>query len=170
MKKTLIIMLMLIVALMTAPSCISQAKVFKEVASMPDVTSVYIGPAMLRLAGGAASVGGYGEYSQYISDLKSIEVISCEKASSIEKVSAACDRMLAQMHYEILLEANEEDEHAIIYGGIPDGENPDILDDIVIVSREKGEFSLVYIRGKINVGEMVKEISPEPGTGDETDK
>lgn len=167
MKKTIIIMLMSVVAFMTAPSCISQAKVFKEIASMPDVTSVYIGPALLRLGGAAAS--SVGDYSKYISGIKSIEIISCENPSAIKAVSDACDRKLAEMNYDILLEANEPDEQTTIYGGVGDAANPEILDDIVIVCREKSEFSLIYIRGKINVGEMVKENMSDDAGDDDSD-
>lgn len=157
MKKTLIIILMSVVALLTAPSCISQGKVFKEAASLPGVTSVYIGTAMMRLAGGAASVSEYGEYAKYISDIKSIEVLSCEDASQIKAVSDICNRILAEMHYEVLLEADEGNEHTVIYGGVADTENPDIIDDMVIVSQEASEYDVVFIRGKINVAQMMQD-------------
>lgn len=167
MKKTLSILVLAIAALLTAPSCISQAKVFKDAASLPDVTSVYIGPALLKMAGSASTMGGYGDYSQYVSGVKNLEILTCESPRAIDRLATVCDSIISTLHYEVMLDANEDNEHTVIYAGVPDQENPSVIEGLLIVNREKNEYNLVFIRGKIDIGKMASDFSKNKDADDD---
>lgn len=159
MKRTLILVLISVVMCMIPAGCVGQAKVFESVAKLPDVTSVYIGKAAMRMAGGAAMVSSElsGASADAIKKINSLEIITCENKKSIPAAEAKVAEIIAKLKLEVLVETNEGDEKAIIYGGVPVEGDSDYVQNILIYNSTPSELNLVYIDGRINLTEFVKD-------------
>ncbi len=132
----------------------AQKHVFQKVADMPEVESVFVGSAILKMADGVSKVTGYNKYTRSVKNIESIEVISCESPNAIPNVVAECRRIIDSMGLEVILEANESDEQSMIYGG-PIVEGQATMSSLIVTNIERNEFSLVYIRGDINISDVV---------------
>lgn len=104
MKKN--IMLVLLAILVPAMPLAAQEKMFAEVAKMPDVESVFVGGAILKLAKGAQTITD-NKYARSVKNIDAIEVISCESEEAVDAVAEACQKIIDSMNLEVILEANE---------------------------------------------------------------
>lgn len=157
MRRIFIISVVSVFFLLFPVSCIGQAKVFESLAKMPDVTSVYIGKAAMRLGAGASFMSGEFAGANAIKKINSLEVISCEKKSAIPEVKKKADAIIAQFKMDVLVETNENNERVLIYGGTPEDGNEDYIDNLLIYEVSDNELNIVYIDGKINVKEFMNE-------------
>lgn len=157
MRRNIIIALILGIMAILPTSCIGQAKVFKEVAALPNVTSVYIGKAAMRLGMAAAMMDGEIAAMKAIKDINSLEVINCDHAATIPEATRLADKAIQRLNLELLVDTQEDREHTAIYGGVADDDHPDIIHNLLIYNTEPGELNLVFIKGKINVAELMKE-------------
>ncbi len=156
MKKILTTITLSLLCIFMAPSCISQGKIFKDVSNLPGVTTVYIGPAMMKLAGTGMAMSDDKDYAKYVKDIKSIDVMTCEEASSVPQVRALCDSIVEARQFELLLESNDDGEHTSMYGRVPENEG-DFIEDLLIYNVSAKECNFVYIRGKVDVGAIMSE-------------
>lgn len=153
MKRFSLILITAIIVMLSACSCSAQAKIFKEAASIEGVTSVYISPFMLKMAGSMTDDLGNG-LDDAVKEIKGLEIISCEKASSIPRVKAICEPILAKMGLEVVTEVTEDDEKVTIYAKvIPETTDAEI---IVVETSEPGEYNLIYIKGRIDLTQIDK--------------
>ena len=159
MKRTLILVLISAVMCLLPSGCSAQAKVFESVAKLPDVTSVYIGKAAMRMAGGAAMVSSElsGASADAIKKINSHETITCENKKTNPAADDKAAEVISRLKLEVLVESSEGDEKAIIYGGVPAEDDPDYVKNILIYNVTPSEFNLVYIAGLINLAEFVKD-------------
>ena len=136
-------------------------RIFGEVANLPGVESVYIGPAALRLAMKSLPTEGklVDGLGGAIRELKSVEVIECDNRKSIDKIEKFARGLIDSLSLEVIVEATENDEKTRIYGIVPEGGKENTINALLIESREKDEYTLVYIRGVIDLTEI--------GMGDE---
>lgn len=137
-------------------SCAGQAKVFKSVASMPDVTSVYIGPAAMRFAQMSSVLDHDKVAADAVKSIKSLEVIECDEQDRIPAVAAKAQAIIDELKLEVILETKDDGEACVIYGLVSQKE-PEYLESLLIVSRDEDEYSLVYINGKINIDELMED-------------
>ena len=168
MKKN--IMLVLLAILVPAMPLAAQEKMFAEVAKMPDVESVFVGGAILKLAKGAQTITD-NKYARSVKNIDAIEVISCESEEAVDAVAEACQKIIDSMNLEVILEANENREQrvlkgsgkviqkggverSIIYGG-PMEEGRPKMKNMIVVNQSPDEFQLVYIRGCIDISDVV---------------
>ncbi len=155
MKSIFKTAVLVIVLLIMPASCIGQAKMFKSVASMPDVTSVYIGPAAMRFAQVSSVLDNDKVAADAVKSIKSLEVISCDETKRIPAVAAQAQKIIDEMKLDVILETRDDGEVCVIYGHISE-DNPEYLESLLIVSREDDdEYNLVYINGKININELM---------------
>ena len=158
-RKLAILIVSLIMAIL--PATVSAAKmqrVFSEISNLPGVESTYIGPAALRLAGSyipfeAGMMGGVGNA---IKDLRSIEVVECTNRKSFNEIQKFAVDLVARLSLEVIVETTEKDETTRIFGVIPedDGQDSNTLDGLLIEIREKGEYTLVFVRGTIDLSKL----------------
>lgn len=155
MKKFSIVIITIALALVGAQSCIAQAKLFKSAAGIKGVTSIYISPTMLKL-GASFSDLGHG-LDEAVSDLKALEIITCEEENKLPHVKETCQQVISSLGGELLLEVNEDDEHVVIYGTVPEGET--YAEELVIeVSDEDdGEYTVIYLKGKIDMAQIAEQ-------------
>lgn len=154
MKKSLILILLSLFMMMAPAVSFAQERVFQEVAKMPGAESVFVGSTILKLAKSTGKVTGYSKYTRSVKNLESIEVISCEKKGSIAAIAAACQKILDSMNLDVILEANEDGEQTLIYGG-PIVEGQSTMKNLIVVNRESDEFNLVYVRGDIDISDVL---------------
>ena len=93
--KNLIKTAVIIIVLTIMPaSCIGQAKMFKSVASMTGVESVYIGPAAMRFAQAASVLDSDKVSADAIKSIKSLEVIDCDEPAYIPAVADEAQKII----------------------------------------------------------------------------
>lgn len=156
MKNCMKFIVLLIVLAIFPSSCAGQAKMFKSVASMPDVTSVYIGPAAMRFAQAASVFDNDKVDADAVKSIKSLEVIQCDEESRIPEVAAKVQSIIDEMKLEVLVHTKEDGEECVIYGLVAD-KDPEYLESLLIVSHDEDEYNLVYINGKININELMED-------------
>lgn len=159
--KNLIRTIVIVLALAVMPaSCVGQAKMFKSVASLPDVTSVYIGPAAMKFANAASVVEGDKMSAEAIKQIKSLEVIDCDNKASIPAAVEEARKIIDGMKLDVILESVDDDDITVIYGRTPEDDSQ-YIESILIESRSADSFSLVYINGKIDIDKLVAEGNKE---------
>lgn len=158
--KSIASIIVALLAIVFTAGCSAQ-KQFADIASNDDVTSVYIGKTMLKMAG---SVGG--DFSDdidikaMINDLNSIEILTCEKASVVKKIAPTIEKRIATLNADVLMEANEDNENVIIYG-TPDPQNENKISNLIIYTREPGELNVVVLNGSIDIAQVSAMIAKE---------
>ncbi len=154
--KTLRIFLIILAACLTFTSCRAQREL-QELSAIKDIQSVYVGKAMLSLAG--ASMGnslnapGF-DGSKLMKNLTSIEVVTTQNKKSAKEANTLIDKYLDTHKMEVLTEVSESNEHVLI-SGETDPESGNIK-KILIKVTEPSEFTCVLIKGNISP-EMLQE-------------
>ena len=149
MKNLLVKLTVATAALLVSATCHAQ-KIFNSLADNPNVESVFVGKAMMNMG---INMLGDDKDSQDIynavNEIESIEIISCEVPKEIAKIKSQAAKILAKLKLQTLLETKEDGETVVIYGHTP--ANGETISDMVIETTEKNEYSLIHIKGKINV-------------------
>lgn len=156
-KLAILIILLLMTILPASLSAAKMQRVFSEISNLPGVESTYIGPAALRLAGSYIpfEAGMMGTVGSAIKDLKSIEVVECTNRKSFKEIQKFADELVARLSLEVIVETTEKDE-TTLFGVMPedDGQDSNTLDGLLIEIREKGEYTLVFVRGTIDLSKL----------------
>ncbi len=139
---------------MASTSCLAQARAFKSLADMPDVNTVFIGEAAMRMA----NVSGLSKGKFSPDDkVKTVEIVTCESPASIQKAKAIADSMIEQMHLELLLETKDDGEITRIYC-LFDKDNKDKASVIMIQNiDDDDEMNIVYLTGKITLSNITND-------------
>lgn len=141
-----------------AISCSAQ-RTLSEVGSMKGVTSVFVGKAMLKLAGTSMAISGDQsaiDISKIIKDLSSIEIIKCEDNGAVKKVNKKCKEILSKYPFEVITEVNNDDQNVEISGVIDnDGETINML---LISVNGNDNASYILMKGKINIETLNKAL------------
>jgi len=156
MKRTSILILLSFLAVWTSLSAYAaDDRLFGEIAKESYVESVYIGKAGLRFAKSASIVGGsLGNLGADISKVESIEVIECDEPRYIPQVKKMVKKILDENKFEMIVESKDEDEISRIYAIIlEDPAGATSISRVIIESYEPDEYSVVYIKGCINLPE-----------------
>ena len=158
MKRFFATLAAAVLLMASATSCHAQ-KEFSDLAKIDGVTSIYIGKAMLKMAGGM--VGDYTnsddmDLSQAIKDLTSVEVLTTEHQSAVKKLAPMLDAKLKSMNAEQLMEVNEGKEQVVIYAQPYPGDST-LCSSLLIVTREPKEMNIVMLKGKIDPAKLSNE-------------
>lgn len=157
MKKFSLILIAALITLTMPQSCIAQSKIFKEAAKIDNVTSVYISPTLLKLGVRHQSALGHG-LDDAIQELSALEVITCdEDESKIPDVKNICKPIIKSMNCEVLLDVNDEGDKTTIYAKIIP--NTDIAELIIVEVDEPDEYTVIYIKGKVDIKKLAEEYN-----------
>ena len=130
-------------------SCAGQ-KIFTEVSAMKGVTSIYIGPTMLKLAGTSIDFGRNQEavdLKKLTKGLSSIEIVQCDNDLS-EEVEKVCQKILSRYPFEIVTEVSEGNQNVEISSVLnKDGITMDMM---LITVKENQELVYILLKGKID--------------------
>lgn len=108
---------------------------------------------MATLFGGMAK-----DEKAMMAKMKSIKILSLEATSEsqiMKSVVHDLDQVLEIGNFETAVEVRDKGERVQIYYRISGADNA----DMVIVTKQKGEFSLIWISGKMTKQEMMRSFS-----------
>lgn len=154
MKRLYNIILFIVLCTIMSTSCHAQ-KLFGDVASMPGVTSVYVGKALLRMAGGIGKFTGSvdADIAKAVVELNSIEIINCDDTKALKEAQLRSKGIIGNLNMELLAEINDDDNVNIYAKIIDDGHTADTI--ILEVDEGQGrEYSIIVLNGIINLDKM----------------
>ncbi len=137
-------------------SAYSQTRMFGEFANNKDITTVYISGAAMRMGLSMAgdSSSPLGQVTESIKNPQGMEVVSTENPQAAETVRKTAGEIIARLGMELLLNTTDEDENVNIYvGRMLDGS---VMRDILIETSEASEYTLVYIKGDVDIESLTK--------------
>lgn len=150
--KTLRTLLTLVISAITLTAC-AQKITFPSLEGQSDVSKIYVGKAMMRMAG--ASIGNVP--GDIVKKLDAIEIITSEKATGSKKIQDAFTAYLNDNPgMDILVQVEDNKDKVNIYS-VP-GDNPDTYSKIIIyiIDGDDGDTVLMVMNGKLNSGDLAE--------------
>lgn len=152
------------ISLLTTIGAEAKEKMFAEASTIPNVTSVYISPAMLRLAGSSKVViEQMGEMSSFTKDLNSVEILSSDDDLAVRQAVPVCRHIIEKNGLSELavIKENGDDDYAEVISIYADKDVADtdgdttVLNRVVILTSSADEFSLICLEGKLDLSAVV---------------
>lgn len=150
--KTLRTIATLIVSMLALTSC-AQKITFPSLEGQSDVTKIYVGKAMLKMAGGGIS--GANIPKDIAKKMDSIEVITSDESSGTKKIKSAFNTYTSENpNMEILVQVDDDKDKINIFA-VPD-KTPDTYSKVIIyvLDGEDGDTVLVVMNGKITADDL----------------
>ena len=149
MKKYILIVLAALI-----PLCLyGDERVFKQLAKLPGVNSVYMGSGLMNMVSNVP-ISGHGLYSDYVKSISQLETISADSnTKDFENVRRIAHQIIDRMGLELLLETHEDEESNYIFVG--KSVDKDYVNTLIIFNDEGDELSIVYVRGRIHLPTLV---------------
>lgn len=165
MKHTLLIKVALCAAiLLTSTGANAASKDFKKLAKIDGVEHVHIGKFLLNLAAKNGGSVDFGENMTFVAKsgdilkkIDSIDVYTSEEKKTIEQLSQHVRSILDGNGWEPLINATDEDGEKVKIYQNQHGKHT----TVIIFSEEDGEASLVVIDGKLDMAQMMEQMSKE---------
>ncbi len=161
MKKmiTLVATLVLFVAMTQAQTL---EKFFNKYGDDERFEYVSVGKGMMNLAG---ALGGIAkDDKELMSKMRSLKILSLEGesyAGLIKTVIDDIDQIVSRGNFESAVEVRDKGERVNIYYRVTGNDNADML----IITKEKSEMSIIWINGRMTKDEMMKTFSDKGGHG-----
>ncbi|MCC8175007.1 MAG: DUF4252 domain-containing protein [Bacteroidales bacterium] len=159
MKRIFSTLILACVAIMmvAAPK---NSKLMPEASSIPGVTTVYLGPAILAMAQESALDDLDDNIRDAIKELKSLEIITTEKKSAIPSLDAMAEKVIDQYTLDLLMEVNS-DENEQVYLYAPVSSTP--VDDscMLMITQTPEDYVIMAIRGRIDISAFMKDDQPQ---------
>ena len=159
--KRIITLFAIIITAAEALSAQRSTMLFSDQAGMPGVTSVYIGPEVLRSVGSSSVINSrIGGVAKLIDTVSSIEVISCDDKSTATLVALECNDILKQGDWTQLVNFSSGDnEGSAIFGrrSAPESAVSDTTsyNEVVVLVTDKGSVTAMHISGKLNIKDVL---------------
>ena len=165
MKYTLLIKVALCAAiLLTSTGANAASKDFKKLAKIDGVEHVHIGKFLLNLAakdGGRVDFGEnmsfVGKSGDILKKIDTIDVYTSEEKKTIEQLSQHVRSILDGNGWEPLINATDEDGEKVKIYQNQHGKHT----TVIIFAEEDGEASLVVIDGKLDMAQLMEQMSKE---------
>ena len=148
---TLVALLLIVVATQAQ----TLQSLFEKYSEDERFTSVTVGNGMMNLG---SVMGKHNSHNKEMSSkMKSIKILTLEdKSSALTKTfMQELDKVIEEGKFETAIEARDKGERVHIYYRISGKDNADML----IVSKDKSEISLIWISGKMSKEEMLNAFS-----------
>lgn len=131
----------------------AQTRIFGNLPENDNITTVYIGKAMLKLAGNVAKLDGVPRDA--IRNLTGVEVVTCSSKSAFSKIlQPRLKKAISDYSLEALVTTDEGKENCTLYGHeVADG----TLSRLLIVQKEGSECNIVVVYGKIDLAALMAE-------------
>jgi hypothetical protein len=117
---------------------------------------VSVGKGMMNLA---SSFGGIGKNDKEVmSKMRGIKILTLNAHSDsplMKTVERELNQIIEEGNFETAVEARDKGQRVHIYYRVSGKDNADML----IVTKEKGELSLIWMTGKISKEEMMHSFS-----------
>lgn len=154
MKTRLLLLLCTLLPLVAS----SQSRYLSTLPTGADVNRLFIGPAMMKVAGNIDTGDKIG--NQLMKEVKSIEIYNCENAKLVESAAQAFDKVLQESKAEELV-YNEDDSDVNKILLIPSADNPEAGTLIVYDLEKKSEVNIVVLNGKIDMAKLASMIGKQ---------
>lgn len=148
--KALRFMIIAIVAFSISLTAMSQNRVFNTYPDNNDISTVYISKAAMRL--GLLMAGNDSDMENIqkcIKNPEGMEIINATTPKAISIVKKDAAEKMKKLNLELLLNAQDEGDNVNIYTGKM--LNGNVMRDILIESDEPDEYTIVYIRGEVDI-------------------
>ena len=154
--KKLIILVAALFMIVAANQAQTLKSLFDKYADDERFEYVSVGKGMMNLA---SAFGGIAKNDkEMMAKMRGIKILTLE-ANSDSPLMKAVERDLNQViddgDFEIAVEARDKGERVHIYYRVSGKDNADML----IVTKEKGELSLIWLTGKMTKEEMMHSFS-----------
>lgn len=150
-------LLLLLCTLLPLVAC-SQSRYLSTLPTGADVNRLFIGPAMMKVAGNIDTGDKIG--NQLMKEVKSIEIYNCENAKLVESAAQAFDKVLQEsMAEELVYNEDDSDVNKILL--IPSADNPEAGALIVYNLEKKSEVNIVVLNGKIDMAKLASMIGKQ---------
>ncbi len=157
--KRIILSLLSMFMFMTSYAAVGE-RVFSNLASRDDVTSVYIGKAALRIASQSMFAGKMGMTESRMQlvgaaarNLESVEIISTEKKKAFPAIKETVCDVVKKLGLEVVVEAKEPGENTVVYVCMPE-DGTDNIDCLLIETHDNEDYSVVFVKGQISFSEL----------------
>lgn len=151
MKNSILRIILIAGVMLTSLTACSQVRVFKELADMPGVESVYIGRSVMMLAGENIVSNVSNQVDFDIRNVSSIEVITYDgtQSSTLSALLSRSQQILNGQNMEVVVDQRSDGEHNTIYVQPTDSTYMS-FSKIVVLNYDDSDFNLVLIEGKIS--------------------
>ncbi len=151
MKNSILRIILIAGIMLTSLTACSQVRVFKELADMPGVESVYIGRSVMMLAGENIVSNVSNQVDFDIRNVSSIEVITYDgtQSSTLSALLSRSQQILNGQNMEVVVDQRSDGEHNTIYVQPTDSTYMS-FSKMVVLNYDDSDFNLVLIEGKIS--------------------
>ena len=151
MKNSILRIILIAGVMLTSLTACSQVRVFKELADMPGVESVYIGRSVMMLAGENIVSNVSNQVDFDIRNVSSIEVITYDgtQSSTLSALLSRSQQILNGQNMEVVVDQRSDGEHNTIYVQPTDSTYMS-FSKMVVLNYDDSDFNLVLIEGKIS--------------------
>ena len=115
-----------------------------ELSEIKGVEYIYISESMLNSMGGKAPI----DMLSAISELRKVEILSCESSSSIQKVKSTVPKIVKG--FELVSKVKDEEESISFYG-IKSGKH---YSELLLIIEESDEIVIIKLKGKIDASAL----------------
>ena len=165
MKHTLLIKVALCATiLLTSTGANASNKYFKKLAKIDGVEHVHIGKFLLSLAAKNGESVNFGDNivigdksGNILKKIDAIDVYTSEEKKTIEQLSQHVRSILDRKGWESLINATDEDGEMVKIHQNQKGKHT----TVIIFAEEDGEASLVVIDGKLDMAQLMEQMSKE---------
>jgi len=164
MKHTLLKVALCTAILLTSTGADASNKDFKKLAKIDGMEHVHIGKFLLKLAaknGGSIDFGEnmsfVGKSGNILKKIDSIDVYTSEEKKTIEQLSQHVRSILDGNGWEPLINATDEDGEKVKIYLHQNGKHT----TVIIFAEENDEASLVVIDGKLDMAQLMEQMSKE---------
>ena len=165
MKHVLLIKMVLCAAIMfTSTSTNASGKDFKNLAKIDGVEHVHVGKFLLNLAAKNGESVNFGDNivigdksGNILKKINTIDIYTCEEKNSAEKLSLHVQSILDGNGWEPLINATDEDGEKVKIYQNQHGKRT----TVIIYAEEESEASLVVIDGKLDMAQLMEQMSKE---------
>lgn len=145
MIKRIVISLILLIA------CVCQGyaagRLFPDLKKQNGLTSVYVGKAMLKMAGNVNLGRGMVFGEELVNNLESVEILTAESPTAVNSLRVETERYVSKPpNLDTAFEKEEDGETVVIY--TLQGDDHQSYSGILIVVDEVGEMTVIHLKGK----------------------
>lgn len=150
--KLILLIITLISAITPIKGLASDARILKEMASLPGINYTYVGPAAMRFVDNIMTFSNISGLGIGLKKVKSLEVIECDNAESIAKLENFAKMLIKKNSLEVMTANETEDSQDTVYGIVSD--NAPQISNLLVETRAKNSYTLIYIVGTIHWATM----------------
>lgn len=154
--KKLITLIAVLFSIISVNQAQSLEKLFDRYSNDERFEYVSVGKGMMNMG---SLMGGVAKNDkELMSKMKNLKILTLESDANsnlMKSVLNELDQIIKSGGFETAVEVRDKGERVNIYYRVSEKDNADLL----IITKEKGEFSLIWISGKMTKEEMMKSFS-----------